>query len=295
MIQSNRAEVQMPEPYVDVEQVIGEVLDAERKADDVIDEAEQAGDAAEIDEAVACGALDGFTDDQLVPDLDDDARSAAGMVRVGNLDGVRLLYARAGAPRPQSFSIERGFRDVLVATVKSVRFRAPQGFGDLVSITSAGAYVDKPGAHGRGRAFDHDAWTFENVDIRPLRQDHAAASRARRQRYWALAAILRSRSAFVLHGEYDAAHRDHIHQDNVAATRAFTTGSEAAVKLAQAICKHIYGNTTLVIDGVFGPLSRAAARAAMIRVDLPGDIFDNSQWELFLLRSGRLGFKLSLQ
>lgn len=286
----------MAEAYVDVEQVIDGVLDAEREAGDVIDEAEQNDAGADVHEADACGPLDEFTDEELLPDVgDDELVIAAALVRVSNLDGVPLFYARAGEPRPQSFQIEAGFRDVLVATVKSVRFRAPQGFGDLIRITSAGAFVNKPGAHGQGRAFDHDAWTFENVDIRPLRRDHADPSRARRQRYWGLASIIRSRSAFVLHGEYDAAHRDHIHQDNTAPTRAFTTGSEATVKLAQAICRHIYGRTEVVIDGDFGPLSRAAVRAAMIRVDLPGDVFDYSQWERFLLRSGRLGFELSLQ
>ena len=285
----------MTEAHVDVDQVIEEVLRAECEADDLTAEPEQDGQGGAIDEAEACGPLDKLPRDQLVPDLAGALAVPAAMVTVAELDGVPLLYARDGAPRPQSFPIEPGFRDVLVATVKSVRFRAPLGFGELVTITSAGAYVNKPGAHGQGRAFDHDAWTFQNVDIRPLRQDHAAASRPLRQRYWALAAIMRSRSAFVLHGEYDAAHRDHIHQDNVAATRAFTTGSEAAVKLAQAICKHIYGKATLVIDGAFGPLSSAAVREAMIAVDLPGDVFDYSQWERFLLRSGRLGFELSLR
>jgi hypothetical protein len=285
----------MAETIGDVEQVIDEVLGAEREADDAIDETEQDGDRAEIDEADACEALDMLTPEQLVPDVGDDLASDTGMVTVGKLDGVPLFFARGVPPRPQSFPMAPGFRDVLVATVKSVRFRAPQAFGDLVRITSAGAFVNKPGAHGKGRAFDHDAWTFQNVDIRPLRQDHAAASRALRQRYWALAAIIRSRSAFVLHGEYNAAHRDHIHQDTVALTRAFTTGSEATVKLAQAICKHIYGSTGLVIDGVFGNQSRAAVRAAMIKVDLPGDVFDNAQWQTFLLRSGRLGFELSLK
>jgi hypothetical protein len=284
----------MPDQYGEVEQAVERVLGAELEADDVLCDAEQ-DEGAEIYEADACGALNEFADEQLVQDPGDEPTALAGLVTVASLDGVPLLYARAGAPRPQSFSIESGFRDVLVATVKSVRFRAPEAFGDLVSITSAGAFVNKPGAHGQGRAFDHDAWTFENVDIRPLRQDHTSASRALRQRYWALASIIRSRSAFVLHGEYDVSHRDHIHQDNVATTRAFTTGSEAAVKLAQAICKHIYGNTGLVIDGDFGPRSSAAVRAAMMTVDLPGDVFDFSQWELFLLRSGRLGFELSLQ
>lgn len=284
----------MTEPD-DVELVIADVLSAECEADDVIVDPGQDGDGTEVYEADACGALDAVTGDQQVPALDDALAADPGLVTVARLDGVPLLYARAGAPQPQSFPIEAGFRDLLVATVKSVRFRAPLGFGDLLSITSAGAFVNKPGAHGQGRAFDHDAWTFENVDIRPLSRDHAAASRARRQRYWALAAIIRSRSAFVLHGEYDTAHQDHIHQDNVAPTRAFTTGSQAAVKLAQAVCKHIYAKTDLVIDGNFGPRSQAAVREAMITVELPGDIFDNSQWARFLLRSGRLGFELSLQ
>jgi hypothetical protein len=285
----------MSEPYVDVEQVIDEVIHAEREAADVIEDAGQDGEGTESHEAEACGAVDGLTGEQLAPDIEDERLLPAGLVTVAKLDGVPLFYARDGRPRPQSFRVETGFLDVLVATVRSVRFRAPQAFGDLVSITSAGAYVNKPGAHGLGRAFDHDAWTFQSVDIRPLGQDHAATSRARRQRYWALAAIIRSRSAFVLHGEYNAAHRDHIHQDNVAPTRAFTTGSEATVKLAQAICKHIYGEASLVIDGDFGTISRAAVRKAMIRLGLPGDVFDYSQWELFLLRSGRLGFELSLQ
>ena len=33
----------------------------------------------------------------------------------------------------------------------------------------------------------------------------------------------------------------------------------------------------------------------MIQAKLPGDVFDASQWERFLLSSGRLGFELSLK
>lgn len=286
----------MAETNVEEEQmqpVIAAVLDAERDAGDAVDEPDQEG--ADVDEADACGGLDGFDPEDLVPDIDDDLGADTGMIMVGRLAGVPLFFARGVAPRPQSFAMSPAFRTMLEATVKSVRFRAPSGFGPLQSITSAGAFVNKPGAHGKGRAFDHDAWTFKHVDIRPLRKDHKAASRALRQRYWGLAAIIRARSAFVLHGEYDAAHADHIHQDVIAGTRAFTTSSEASVKLAQAICKHIYGNSGLAIDGDFGGRSRAAARAAMIKVELPGDISDSGQWERWLLRSGRLGFELSLK
>ena len=223
-------------------------------------------------------------------------RLAAGaFVSMSRLDGVPLFFARGVKPRPQTFSVEPHFRDVLTETVRTVRFRAPASFGDLRRITSAGVLVDKPGFHGKGRAFDHDAWAFEHVNIRPIDHDHNAPSLARRQRYWALAALIRSHSAFVLHGEYNADHRDHIHQDNGGA-RPFTTASEATVKLVQAICNHIFDHSPkLTIDGDFGSSSRTAASGAMHKVDLAGDIFDFGQWTRFLLRSGRLGFELSMR
>lgn len=279
---------------VDVEQVIDEVLRAERDADEILDnEVQEFEDRPdEVDEADACDALDGFSSEALVPHAEE-ALAGTDFVSISKLDGVPLFFARGGEPRPQSFRIEPEFRDVLVRTVKTVRSRAPESFGDLVRITSAGALVQKPGLHGLGRAFDHDAWTFGTVDIRPIRRDHVASSLAQRQRYWALAALMRSHSAFVLHGHFNAAHEDHIHQDNGGAG-PFNTTSETTVKLAQAICNHIFSESpSLVIDGVFGERSKAAVREAMRKVDLPGEVFDSAQWRRFLLRSGRLGFQLS--
>ena len=255
----------------------------------------QEGQADEIEETEACGQLDDFSSDALTEQAEEDPAAAGSMVTVARLDGVPLFFARGVAARPQSFSIDGAFRDVLVKTIKSVRARTPDSFGDLVRITTAGAFVVKPGMHGAGRAFDHDAWTFEHVDIRPIKRDHVADSLARRQRYWALAAIMRSHSAFVLHGHFNAAHEDHIHQDN-GGTRPFSTSSETTVKLAQAICNHIYGESpALAIDGGFGDLSKGAVRRAMIKAGLAGDVFDSAQWNRFLLRTGRLGFRLSKQ
>ena len=97
----------------------------------------------------------------------------------------------------------------------------------------------------------------------------------------------------MLHGEYNAAHRNRIHQDN-GGPRPFTASSEATVKLVQAICNHIFDHSPkLTIDGDFGSSSKAAATDAMRKVDLAGDTFDFGRWTRFLLRSGRLGFELS--
>lgn len=283
---------------IGVDRIIGDVLRAEYEVGDAIQEEARhmAVEPSEVAEHDACGPLDDLPGGlpAPAPAPEEDGTRRANLVSVAQLDGVPLFYARGVPPRPQSFLVEPNFRDILVRTVQTVRARAPESFGGLVRITSAGAFVQKPGLHGQGRAFDHDAWTFERVDIRPIGRDHAAPSRARRQRYWALVALMRSHSAFVLHGLYNKAHEDHAHQDNGSSV-PFSAGSEATVKLAQAICNDIFGQTPrLAVDGVFGPRSRAAVRQAMIKVELAGDVFDATQWRLFLLRSGRLGFELSM-
>jgi hypothetical protein len=278
-----------------LQQLIDGVLAAEQNHDDDLDDAQDLEPGDDTAEALACPAVEAAEEPALMAAAEAGASisTAGALMTVGALDGVPLFFARGVDPRPQSFPIEPGFHKVLVRTVRTVRARAPESFGRLERITTAGAFVNKPGFHGQGRAFDHDAWKFEHVNIRPIARDHVAPEPAKRQRYWALAALMRSRSAFVLHGHFDAAHQDHIHQDN-GGPRPFTTGSEATVKLVQAICNHIFGHLPrLEIDGAFGPKSQAAARDAMQRVDLAGDITDPGQWKRFLLRSGRLGFELS--
>jgi len=283
----------MPGSGADIRQVIDEVLLAERDDDIDEDEIEDGDQADEMDEADASHSLDDLSPDDLVPP--DEGPGFISLESISKLDGVPLFFARGVEPRPQTFSVDPHFRDVLVRTVRSVRARAPESFGDLVRITSAGIFVNKPGMHGVGRACDHDAWTFAQVDIRPIRQDHAAESLSRRMRYWALAALIRSHSAFVLHGQYNVAHRDHIHQDN-GGSRSFSTSSEATVKLVQAICNVIFDQSPrLVVDGVFGSNTSAAVKEAMTTVDLAGNVFDSTQWTRFLRRSGRLGFRLSIQ
>jgi hypothetical protein len=219
--------------------------------------------------------------------------AAPAMLSVDQLDGVPLFFER-GLPHPQRrhFSFDPVFHDDCIAVIKSVRFRAHPSYGKLKRITTAGTFVEKPGLHGSGRAMDHDRWTFEHVEIAPIEHEHEASTLAVRRRYWALAAIMRSHSAFLLHGHFNADHADHLHHDN-GGPFGFTTDSPATVKLVQAICRHIFANATVAIDGDYGPKSKAAVAAAMAKLELPGTIFDPSQFKRFLLRSGRLGFQLA--
>jgi hypothetical protein len=139
---------------------------------------------------------------------------SGGFVRISELDGVPLFFARGVEPRPQTFSIEPRFRRLLIRTVNTVRARAPQSFGGLTRITSAGVLVAKPGFHWarsgvRPRRVDVRAREHPPDSSRP--RGAGAGSQAT---LLVLAALMRSRSALVLHGEFNAAYADHIHHDD---------------------------------------------------------------------------------
>jgi hypothetical protein len=222
------------------------------------------------------------------------APPAATLVTVSHLAGVPLRYERGQPFGPTSFRVNATFLSTLEDTVRVVTERAPQQFGPLQNLVSAGMLVDKPGMHGLGRACDWDCWRFRHVEIAPVRRDHASDSVAVRRRYWALAALCRSQSAYVLHAEFNAAHQDHIHQDN-GATMPFDANSGTAVKLVQAVCNEIFdASPRLSVDGSFGQKTRDALTAALQAVHLDSDVSDGAIWRKFLRRAGRLGFTLSV-
>ncbi len=245
---------------------------------------------AQISEEEACGPVsaDDVTEGPVVTE-------AANIVQVGTLVGADLIFARGGETEPRTFPVDAGFKDVLERTVRLVAGRAPEEFGQIKRLATAGMMVSKPGMHGMGRACDWDIWMFSDVKISPLKRDHEDPSPAVRQRYWALAALCRSVSSFVLHAEFNAAHEDHIHQDNGGGSVRFNAGSPSTVKLVQSVCNEIFdASPRLVVDGSLGTMTQAAIDTAMSTLHLSGSLTDTGTWRQFLRRSGRLGFRLSV-
>jgi hypothetical protein len=242
-------------------------------------------------EEQACGPVIDLEDGE-----DDADEGGLPLERISKLSGVKLLYGRgSGAPKPRKFPVDADFKAQLAKTVLVVVHRAPEQFGDLQSLTSAGMFVKKPNSlHAVGRACDWDVWKFADVTISPFKGDHASPKLAVRRRYWSLAALMRSNSAYVLHAEFNAAHKDHIHQDNGAMT-AFDAGSGTTVKLVQALCNEVFqAETPLRVDGVFGGKTKTALREALETLQLGTDVTRLVTWRRFLRRSGRLGFRLSV-
>ena len=280
----------------------------EIELEDVLDEALEDEIGADADEPADEGAeaVEEESEDAADPDprrhLDQPDEAMAeepaptavppNTVRIDAIEGAQLIYERLPTgPKPITLTVARSYLPILQRTVKDVKARAPSAFGPLQKISSAGTFVDGDGMHGVARAIDWDRWTFRNLEIAPIRRHHASESRAVRRRYWGLAAICRANSSFVLHGRYDSAHEDHIHQDN--ASQVAFVEKESTVKLCQAVLNDIFGNN-LPINGTFGSDTRAALQRAMETVQLDGNFQDVTEWKRFLRRSGRLGFRLSV-
>ena len=288
-------------PATDV--AIDEVLKAEGFAEET-----EAAESIEVDESMedpslaadaGAGPAHTIEDDEAVAATPDEEEmpglaGGLGLVNIGNILGIPLFYERTSNPGPRQFPVASSVRPILEAIVKQTQERAPAGFGQLRQISTAGMFVQKPGAHGQGRACDWDRLVFENLKISPLEHDHRSPSLAKRMRYWAFGAICRSNCAFVLHGLYNAAHGDHIHTDNFTGV-AFNRQSEATVKLLQAVLNDIHGHTPrLDTDGDYGQKSKDAFGQAMQQLQLTGSIDDVEMWRKFLRRSARLGFVRSM-
>jgi hypothetical protein len=284
---------------IELDDVLDEALEEEIETDATADERGEATAEAEAGEEESEDAADpdprghvDQPDETLTEEPPAPAAVPPNTTRIGAIDGVPLFYERlATGPKPITLTVARSYLPILERTVKDVKARAPAAFGPLKRISSAGTFVDKPGMHGLARAIDWDRWTFGELEIAPIRRHHASPSRAVRRRYWGLAAICRANSSFVLHGRYDTAHEDHIHQDNGSNVRF--AEMESTVKLCQAILDDIFGDD-LPIDGGFTAGTQSALQRAMERVQLDGNFQDVTTWKRFLRRSGRLGFRLSV-
>lgn len=280
-----------------IDTVLDEVVEAEEAVEDSEGRGTEAAPTYEVPERSADpdprSHLDDVSEEDLVAPGAGEEEAAVPVVSFGAILGVPLWYERTTTPGPRQFPVAPSFRPVLETTLKQVLDRVPSSWGRLQRISTAGLYVGKAGMHGRGRACDWDRLVFEHVEIAPRERDHASSSLAKRRRYWALAAIFRSNAEYVLHGHYDADHRDHIHFDNGGAL-AFRRKSRAAVTLCQAILNDIFGRSPkLEIDGAFGPKTAAALQAALANVQLTGTVDEVDVWRRFLRRSGRLGFTLA--
>ncbi len=166
-----------------------------------------------------------------------------------HLDGVVVQYDRhplgvyGVSGKNYRFHCLKSFEDQLAAFVADLRTKTEPLYGPMIRILSAGAYVNKPKMHGKGRAFDLDAihWREETLvaDQQPLKKTL----------YLLVQTIAYRHFGMVLAYNYDAAHKDHFHLDDSREVKF--RESKSATYFMQEVVNHFYG-AEIAIDGDYG-------------------------------------------
>ena len=120
----------------------------------------------------------------------------------------------------------------------------------------------------------------------------AAELEATRRAYWAVAAGLHLRFAYVLTYLYDAQHANHIHLDNGRSgpdLSTFRTRSRVQVQAVQAMLTYLWAEPVELTGRWDGP-TRDAARRVGDQLELAADLDDATEsWHGFLRASATRG------
>ena len=179
------------------------------------------------------------------------------------LAGVPLHYDRLPGTygtrgRAQTWFMQQDFADKLQACLDELWETCPLGEAEVVA--TAGAWVDKPGAHGEGRGFDIDAIFWSNRTFVTLHYPTDSAF------YLAVEAVLRKHFGTVLNFHFNQAHQDHFHIDDLAPV-GFVRHHRSRVLFVQMAMNKLFGRT-VDIDGRWGSETGGAVAGVLESLDL---------------------------
>lgn len=183
------------------------------------------------------------------------------------LAGVPVHYGRAPNAGygtrgiPYTFHCTEPFEAKLQAFFEELWAVCPLEEAEVV--TSAGAYVDKGGMHGKGRAFDIDGifWTEKTFITNQYPSD--------RRFYLAVESVLRKHFGTVLNYKFNAAHQDHFHISD-RGDPGFVASHESRVKYWQMALTHLFDHP-VTVDGLVGPETNRASRALLRELGMAED------------------------
>ena len=222
--------------------------------------------------------------------------------RHSHISGVPIHYARAPvAPygsqgEPRRPRCVPSFYKKLQAWMDYYAKVCPLGRPTI--LVTAGMYVDKPGAHGLGRAIDIDSlWFLMHKGLpAPIITKSAPKDSGR---YLATEAVLRMFFGTVINYWTNRSHRDHWHIDDVGryGEVGFMPDSSSEVAFVQASCLYVHGQDIgpTGLDKEWGPKTRAAV-SRVLGVDMRGKWSlrtDKHLWLQFLRETFTRGWKLA--
>jgi hypothetical protein len=216
----------------------------------------------------------------------DSHRSLAGLPLVYEVDRRRAAFRFDGA----FFTGLESWADGLVDVLPS----RPEELWTYGSWTDGGSACNS--WHHAGRAFDVARLPLADGSVVSCRYDQwRALDGARledaRRRYWALAAGLHARFAYVLTYLYDAQHANHLHVDNGrsgGADPTFSSRSRVQVQAVQAVCTYLWGEP-VELSGQWDASTRTAAGRVLDRLGLDDALEVPASWSGFLGASASRG------
>lgn len=204
------------------------------------------------------------------------------------LAGVPVHYDRFTPPynygtkgKPMTFYATKEFHEKLERCFTELWILCP--FGPAEVITSAGAYTDKPGWHGKGRAFDLDGifWRDKTFIANKYLDDTKF--------YLGVNAILLKHFNTVLNYHYDNAHRDHFHIQNDGRQVGFRVVASNVLFLQAALQEIFYEN--LNMDGEYNKETEAALMRTLGALNIKGKLKNKKTWLAFLNQIAIRAFK----
>ena len=226
------------------------------------------------------------------------APASATEARFNHLDGVPLHYWRwndgtAGRrTEHRTFASSAPFHQRLVVWKRDLADVANR-FGGLYGmdrIVTAGTFVNKPGQHGLGQAFDLDQVRWTNGAVTPYWREHASGDRRTVRRYLAVDAICRRHFRWVLDGRYNAAHEDHLHVDFGGGTVKLDRTSRSETVFVQQVLNQHQG-AGLAVDGKWGTRTQAGFDESCRRLGVQGAPWASGDaWRHWLFRAASCGF-----
>ncbi len=209
------------------------------------------------------------------------------MKTTNNINGIPLHYARltnhpyGTRGQQRNFSVDETFFATIEKAFKEVFEKCPLGTPEI--ITTAGIFVDKPGQHGHGRAFDLDAIFWNDESLVTLNFTH------QKELYLGIESFLRKHFGLVLNHFYPN-HEDHWHLDtNVPVD--FNESSQSETFYVQMVLKYLYGEEILV-DGLWGPQTKRMVKTVFEKLQIPTPITTKNNYLEFLDLTGKIAFEL---
>ena len=194
------------------------------------------------------------------------------------LAGVPVLYDRLKDEHygktgiPYKFHCTTATQTALETLFQDLFARTVPKFGPVSAILSAGAWVNKPGQHGEGKAFDLDAILWQRVQFVALEQ------RQKKTLYLAVQALCNRHFGVVLGYNYNVDHHDHLHVD-IGRPVAFREAKSVTEFLQEAL-NTLY-NQTLTVDGEYGHLTEQALQDTLAVLGI-ANVDTIETWRRFL-------------